>query len=91
VSGAAAGHAFLVRLFVRRSDSQKPLDAGTVACAATLAGQPLHLIERTGPRDGVSVCRWLLPTSARGKQLNGTITDTFQGASISRAFHRSVT
>jgi hypothetical protein len=91
VSKATAGQAFLIRLVVRRSDNQQPLDAGTVTCSATLASKPLRLAAKTEPHSGISNCLWRLPTSARGKQLTGTITDTFDAAIVRRTFYRSVT
>jgi hypothetical protein len=90
VSKARAGQAFLVRLVVRRSDNQQPLNAGTVTCSATLASKPLRPAAKTGPRGGISTCLWRLPTNAHGKQLTGTITDTLDAVTVRRTFSRTV-
>lgn len=88
VGAARAGGVLTARAVVLRSDFDEPLDRGTVACAARLAGHPLA---GKGKFAGSRVlCRWRVPTSARRKRLSGTLSVAYQGARATRSFSSRV-
>ena len=72
MSKATAGKALTVAMRVTRSDTSASLTQGSIACTATLAGKPLALRSK-GFKSGAAGCTWVLPASARGKVLRGTI------------------
>jgi hypothetical protein len=90
VPKATAGKQFVVTMIVSRNDTHQPLGSGTVTCAATVAGRRLGVVAKTGPRGGVSTCRWLVPRTAHAKLLKGRIADTFAGVSAGRTFSARV-
>lgn len=78
------GRPFTVALAVNRSDTGRPVSAGTVACRATANGRALAAHGRiTG---GAGRCTFVVPASARGSVVRGTITVRSVGKTISRSF-----
>ena len=82
---AKAGRAFSVSLAASENDTAGPVQSGTVACAATLAGKRVvavgHLVA-----NGVATCVWRIPKTAKGRIIRGTITLTVQGTHVTRPF-----
>jgi hypothetical protein len=89
-SPAKAGRTFSAGLAVSESDTASAIQQGAITCTARVAGQPLQL---TAKRivNGVAVCVWLVPGSARGKAVRGAIGVTVQGARVGRTFSARVT
>jgi hypothetical protein len=80
-----AGRSFSVALAATESDTGGPVERGTVTCAARLAGSPLR-VKSKRLVNGVAVCVWTAPPTARGKRVIGSVTLTAKGATISRSF-----
>jgi hypothetical protein len=80
-----AGKPFSVGLAADESDTSGPVGQGRVTCVATIAGKRLKL---RGSRlvNGVAVCVWAVPKTAKGKRIKGSISLAAQGAQVSRAF-----
>jgi len=80
-----AGKAFTVGLAADESDTGGPVDQGRVTCVATIGGTRVKL--KSGRVvNGVGVCIWSIPKTAKGKRVKGSITVAAQGAQVSRAF-----
>jgi hypothetical protein len=83
-SPAKAGKTFVASLAVNESDTNGPVDAGTVACSATVAGKRLAAkLHRVA--NGVATCSWSLPKTAKGT-IKGTVSLTAKGKSVARSF-----
>jgi len=84
-----AGKSLVVRLAVARTDTRVRVTTGKLTCSARIAGKPLR---RTGAyfRSGAAQCSWVLPASARGKVVSGSIKITQGPLSASRAFRTRV-
>jgi hypothetical protein len=84
-----AGGLFTVRMVAARSDTEAVLESGQVTCKATVAGRRLtartHRIVNKEAR-----CVWLIPSTARGKTLRGSISVAFEGLKVSRSFTATV-
>ena len=87
---AKAGKRFIAGLAATESDTNGPVQAGTVACSATVGGKHLsataHVIA-----NGIAACAWLLPRTAKGKTLRGTVSLTVKGTTVVRNFAVKVT
>jgi len=82
---AKAGRLFSVSLAAKENDTNGPVTAGTVGCAASIAGK--RLVATTHAlRNGIAVCVWRLPATAKGRVVRGLITLTVQGTSLTRGF-----
>lgn len=88
VGKAAAGKSFTVS-FTARSAGRGA--QGSLACAARLAGKPLAASQQSTSSSGRASCAWSLPSSSRGKPLTGSISESYKGAKVSRAFSVKVT
>ena len=80
----AAGKAFAVRIGVTRGDTGAALASGTATCRVTLGGKALRALGSV--RAGRAACSMLLPRTARGKTVRGTIRVTFRNVSVTRSF-----
>lgn len=80
----AAGKAFAVRVPVIRGDTGAALASGVVTCKVTLGLKPLRAVGTV--RAGRATCAMVIPKTARGKQLRGTIKVTFRNVSVSKSF-----
>jgi hypothetical protein len=87
---AKAGKRFIAGLAATESDTNGPVQAGTVACSATLGGKRLaataHVIA-----NGIAACAWSLPRTAKGKTLRGSVSLTVRGTTVVRNFSVKVT
>jgi hypothetical protein len=80
-----AGKPFSVSFASTESDTGGPVDQGAVTCTARVAGK---LLKPRSSRlvNGIAVCAWTAPKTAKGKRVVGSITLTAKGAKISRSF-----
>ena len=86
---AKAGGLFSVSLAAKENDTNGPVKAGTVGCSASIAGK--RIAARTHAlRNGIAVCVWRLPATAKGRTVRGLITLTVQGTSLTRGFSARV-
>ena len=79
-----AGKPVSASLAAIENDTAGPVQTGTVACAATIAGKRIaasHVLA-----NGVASCVWRIPKTAKGKTIRGTITLTVQGVAVTRSF-----
>jgi hypothetical protein len=84
-----AGRTFTAALTVARNDTGAILKGGTVVCTATVGGG--RITARVRKFVGTQArCAWLIPGSARGKPIRGSITVVFEGRRISRSFSATV-
>ncbi len=84
-----AGRPFSVGLAASESDTGGPVQQGTVRCVGRIGGRLLR------PRssrvvNGVAVCMWAIPKTAKGKRIAGSITLTSQGATLTRSFSQKI-
>jgi hypothetical protein len=86
---ATAGKPFTVSLVVARSDSGALLRSGRVTCAATVGGQRLAARTHAVVNKQVT-CTWIIPASARGKTIAGSIAVAFEDKSVTRRFSARV-
>jgi hypothetical protein len=86
---AKAGKPFSAGLAVTQSDTNAGVVQGTIACTARIAGK---LVRVKGKRivNGVAVCIWSIPKTARGKTIRGSIALTVQSAQTSRSFSAKI-
>jgi hypothetical protein len=82
---AKAGRTFSVSLAATENDTAGPVESGTVACAASLAGKRVAAV-RHAVANGVATCVWRIPKTAKGRVIRGTITLTVQGTRVTRPF-----
>ena len=87
---AKAGRTFSAGLAVSESDTASAVERGMITCAARVAGKPLQLTAKRIVQ-GVAVCVWLVPSSARGKAIRGSIGVTVQSVQVGRTFAARVT
>jgi hypothetical protein len=82
---AKAGRLFSVSMAATENDTGGPVQSGTVACAASLAGKRIVAIRHVVV-NGVASCVWRIPKTAKGRTMRGAITLTVQGTQITRPF-----
>ena len=87
---AKAGRAFSAGLAVTESDTNAGVDQGTISCSARIAGKAIAVKARRIV-DGIVVCVWSIPKTARGKTIRGSIGVALQGAQTSRTFAAKIT
>jgi hypothetical protein len=82
---ARAGRPLTVSMAATENDTNGPVTTGTVTCAASVAGAKLvpttHVV-----RNGVAVCTWKVPATAKGRIVRGLITLKVKGVSTTRGF-----
>jgi len=83
-----AGKPFAVNLAVRRSDTSRGITSGTVNCRGFLGSIPLK--GKGSVARGAGRCTFVLPRSAAGKLLRGSITVRVSGKSVSADFAYAV-
>jgi hypothetical protein len=81
---AKAGKKFVASLAANESDTSGPVEAGTVACSATVGGKHLTATAHR-VANGIASCAWSLPRNATGT-LRGTVSLTVRGTTVVRAF-----
>ena len=75
---------------MNESDTGGPVQAGTVACKATVGFKHIATLGhalRTGSRSA----SWHLPATSKGKTIRGTVTVTVQGVKVARSFTAKIT
>jgi hypothetical protein len=87
---AKAGRPFTASLAANENDTAGPVQAGTVGCAASIAGKRLVVVTHA-VRNGVAVCVWRIPRTATARTVRGLITLTVRGTSVTRGFSARVT
>ncbi|MGH3105362.1 MAG: hypothetical protein ACRDN6_14825 [Gaiellaceae bacterium] len=84
-----AGKTFTVRLAAARSDTGAVLASGEVRCVARVGGRTLtartHRIVNKR-----AVCVWLIPATAAGQTIRGSVTVVFEGLRVTRSFAATV-
>lgn len=88
-SPAKAGKPFSAGLAVTESDTNAGVTQATITCAAKIAGKAVKVKTRRLV-DGVAVCVWSIPKTARGKTIRGSIVVAAQGAQTSRSFSAKI-
>ena len=83
-SRPVAGKAFAVRVAVTRGDTGARLASGLATCKVALGLKPLRAVGSV--RSGRATCSMLLPRTAKGKRIRGTIKVTFRNVSVTKAF-----
>jgi hypothetical protein len=87
---AKAGRTFSASMAANQNDTGGPVQAGTVNCAASVAGKRLVPVTHA-VRNGVAVCIWRLPATAKGLTVRGLVTLHVRTASTTRGFSARVT
>jgi hypothetical protein len=87
---AKAGKRFIAGLAATESDTNGPVQAGTVACSATVGGKRLSATAHV-VANGIAACAWSLPRTAKGKTLRGSVSLTVKGTTVVRTFAVKVT
>ena len=87
---ARAGKLFAAGLAVTESDTGGPVKSGTVTCAATVGGKQLAAAAHA-VANGIALCAWRLPKTAKGKTIRGTVTLVVQGVKAAKSFSVKVT
>jgi hypothetical protein len=82
---AQAGKSFSAGLALTQSDTAGPVASGAVGCRASISGKPVA-VKSHRLRNGVAVCVWMLPRSAAGKRITGSITVTTKGTTAKKSF-----
>jgi hypothetical protein len=81
-----AGNVFLATILVGRGDTFDLLGSrGKVTCTLLVGGKPLRAA-RMAFSQGLPVCRWILPRTAKGKLLKGSIAVTYAGSTAKKTF-----
>jgi hypothetical protein len=83
-SPARAGKKFVASLAATESDTNGPVEAGTVVCSAAVGGRHLPAAAHR-VTNGVASCSWSLPHGATGT-LRGTLSLTVRGTTVIRTF-----
>jgi hypothetical protein len=82
---ARVGKNFVAGLAANESDTNGPVQGGTVACSATIGTK--HLVAGAHRvANGIAACSWKIPKTAKGKTIRGTVTLTVQGVKVARSF-----
>jgi hypothetical protein len=79
-----AGKPFAVRVPVTRSDTARGITSGSVACAFRVDGRTVQV--RGSVRAGSGVCSLLVPRSARGQRVRGSMLVRSSGKSVATRF-----
>ena len=86
---ATAGKAFSVVLVLARSDTGAVLESVRAMCAASIG--TLRLPARThGVIDKQATCTFVIPRTAKGKTIRGTITVQFEDLTVTKSFAAKV-
>lgn len=79
-----AGKAFAIDLPVTRSDTGRAITSGAVSCRVFAAEK--HVAATGRVVRGAGRCTFVVPASARGKVLRGTVTVRSGGTSVAAEF-----
>jgi hypothetical protein len=84
-----AGALYTVRLAAARNDTGAVLESGQVTCKASVAGKALRArTQRFVNKE--ARCTWLIPSTARGKAMRGSIGVSFEGKTLRKSFAKSI-
>jgi hypothetical protein len=83
-----AGKPVVLSLAVQRSDTGRGIASGTIACRVLL--NDMSVPAKGSVAHGSGRCALVLPASAKGKLLHGTITVRSSGSSVARNFRYRV-
>jgi hypothetical protein len=84
-----AGAVYTAKLSAARNDTGAVLASGKVTCKASVGGRPLRArTQRFVNRE--AVCSWLIPGTARGQKLRGSVAVAFEGKTLVKAFSKSI-
>jgi hypothetical protein len=84
-----AGALYTVRLVAARNDTGALLESGQVTCKASVGGKPLRArTQRFVNKE--ARCTWLIPSTARGKAMRGSIGVAFEGKTLRKSFAKPV-
>jgi len=78
-----AGKPFSVELTAIRTDTRATLKDGQITCLARAGGRTLPVRAPHFVR-GAALCTWLVPQSAQGKRLVGSIAIVFEGTTVTK-------
>jgi hypothetical protein len=84
-----AGRMLTAAIGVLRLDTGDRVRAGTIRCAARIGARPLRLAKR-GFRGGLAVCRWRIPTGARGQLVRGSVAVRQGEFQVERGFSKRI-
>jgi hypothetical protein len=82
---AKSGKTFVANLAANENDTSGPVQAGTVACTATVVGNHLSATAHR-VANGLATCSWSVPRNEKGKTLRGTVSLTVKGTTVVRTF-----
>jgi hypothetical protein len=84
-----AGALYTVRLAAARNDTGAVLESGQVTCKASVAGRALRArTQRFVNKE--ARCTWLIPSTARGQTMRGSIGVGFEGKTLRKSFAKLV-
>jgi hypothetical protein len=86
---ARAGKRLAAALAVGRNDTNEMLEQGKVTCTLRIGTKTVRAAN-AGFVEGIAVCAWNLPKSAKGQKVSGTISVTYGGATVKKAFSARV-
>lgn len=84
-----AGKRLAAGLQVGRNDTNELLEEGKVTCTLRVGTKTVRAAS-AGFVEGIAVCAWNLPKSAKGQKVSGTISVTYGGTTIKKAFSARV-
>jgi len=87
---AKAGRTFSASMAANENDTAGPVQSGTVVCSATVSGKRLVAVTHA-VHNGVAVCIWRIPATAKGFVVRGLVTLHVRNASTTRGFSARVT
>jgi hypothetical protein len=87
---AKSGKNFSAGLAANESDTNGPVTSGTIACNATIGLKHVTPLGKS-LKNGIAVCVWHLPATAKGKTIRGTVALTVQGVKVTRSFSAKIT
>ncbi len=76
---------FTAFLVAARSDTGALVQSGKVTCKATIAFKPIKA-SSSGVANGRASCTWLIPKTAKGKKIRGSVTLEAEGLKATRSF-----
>jgi hypothetical protein len=88
LTAARVGKPFTAAIVVRSGG--RPVQ-GQVSCIGRLAGHTLRASRRSSTVKGKATCTWEIPRGGHSKRFSGSITVTYGGAMVTRAFVVRVT
>jgi len=88
-SAAQAGKTFTASLAVTATRQDALANGATVTCTAKVAGKSLPVKAR-GYSNGQATCSWLIPKTAKGKKIAGSVGVSVQNLQASKQFSATV-